>query len=132
MAKDSNRIAVSYIVNEDDDMLMGFREEEQLWCNPAGHIHVGEDPHEGMRRELVEETGLDAIKIELCHVEYSKKKDIMLYLFKITVDKDQKVDFSNDPDKEFSEVVYKDPNDVKDKLHVPAEENIAIQYWINN
>jgi len=130
--KDSNRIAISYIVNCDDDILMGFREKEQKWTTPSGHIHKGEDPHCGMLRELKEETGLDAVCIDLCHVEFNKDKNLMLYLFKITVDADQEVDFSKDPDKEFSEVKYKDPNDVKEELHVTAEENIAIQYWLKS
>ena len=114
-----------------DNILLGFRQSEGLWCCPAGHIHEGEDPHEGMRRELKEETGLDAIDISIVKVQYNKDKKLMLYLFKITVDCDQEVDFSKDPDKEFSEVTYKDPNDVKDELHVPIEDNIAIKYWMD-
>ena len=132
MSKDSNRIAISYIENEDGDLLMGFREKEQAWTNPSGHIHEGEDPIVGMQRELLEETGLDIKTIKLCHVEWNKDKGLMLYLFKITVDSDQEFDFSNDPDEEFSKIAYKDPNDVKDELHVPVEENIALKYWINH
>lgn len=132
MSKDSNRIAISYIVDEHGDMLMGFREKEQKWTSPSGHCHEGEDSHEGLRRELKEETGLDVKTIKLCHVEYNKTKDLMLYLFKITVDRGQEIDFSKDPDKEFSEVKYVDPNDVKEELQVTIEENIAIQYWLTH
>lgn len=132
MAKDSNRIAVSIITDVFDNVLMGYREKEGLWCCPAGHIHVGEDSYEGMRRELKEETGLDVVEISLVRVEWNKEKKIMLYLFKIKVDEDQEVDCSKDPDKEFSEVIYKDPNDVREELHVPIEDNIALKYWLED
>lgn len=130
--KDSNRIAISLITDMFDNVLMGFREKEQLFCCPAGHIHEGEDSYEGMQRELFEETGLDCVDIKLVKVEYNKDKKLMLYLFKITVDPTQAIDFSKDPDKEFSKVEYVDPNNVVEKLHVPVEDNIALQYWINN
>lgn len=130
--KDSNRVAISLITDIFDNILMGFRQKEQKWTNPSGHIHVGEDSHEGMQRELKEETGLDVLSIELVKVEYNKEKKLMLYLFKITVDDKQKIDFSKDPDNEFSEVTYKDPNDVKDELHVAIQDNIALKYWMDS
>jgi len=129
MPKDSNRIAIALITDHKYDMLMGFRDKEKTWCNPSGHIYEGEDPYAGCLRELKEETGLDGIDIKLCKVEYNKEKDLMLYLFKVTVDTNQEIDFSNDPDKEFSSVIYIDPNYIIDDLHVPAEDNIAIKYW---
>ena len=132
MSKDSNRIAIALISDHKDDLLMGLREKEQKWTNPSGHIYEGECPYEGCRRELLEETGLDVISIELCRIEYNKKKGLMLYLFKVTVDPKQEIDFSNDPDKEFLSVGYIDPNEVADMLHVPIEENIALKYWANH
>lgn len=132
MSKDSNRIAIALISDHKDDLLMGFREKEQKWCNPSGHIYEGECPYEGCQRELKEETGLDVISIKLCKVEYNKEKGLMLYLFEVKVDPEQEVDFSNDPDKEFSSVGYVDPISVVDALHVPIEHNLALKYWANN
>lgn len=128
--KDSNRIAICLITDKSDNMLMGLRKEG--WCNPAGKIHEDEDPYVGAQRELKEETGLDAESIELVKVEFNKEKSMMFYLFKIEVDKNQEIDFSKDPDSEFTAVEYKDPNEIKDSLHIPVEDNIALKYWISH
>jgi len=111
---------------------MGKRNDSKKWCAPAGRAEGKEDIHLAAVRELKEETGLDAVEIKLVHVEYNPKKRIMLYLFKIIVDSNQKIDMSGDPDEEFSEIEYIDPNDVIDQLSVPADDNVAIKYWINH
>ena len=130
MSKDSNRIAIAYITNDEDDILMGKRNDNGKWTNPGGHIHVGECPYEGMARELKEEAGLDAKSIKL--VDCAKNGKLMLYLFKVEVDPEQEIDVSGDPDEEVNDWNYTDPNDVKEELHVKPEDNILIQYWINN
>ena len=132
MSKDSNRIAIALITDCHDNMLMGYRQKEEKWCNPSGHIHEGEDPYTGCQRELFEETGLDVVDIKLCSVEWNGKKKLMLYLFKVTVDPNQEIDFSKDPDEEFSHVTYMDVNNIVEELHVPVEENVALKYWINS
>lgn len=48
------------IVRRGDEVLLIFRDKEQDWTFPKGHIESGEDAGQAMVRELKEETGLDA------------------------------------------------------------------------
>lgn len=130
--KKTKRIAICLITDANDNILMGKRKDNGLWTCPAGGAYSKEDIHLAAKRELLEETGLDAVELKLVKVEYVVKKSIMLYLFKITVDVAQVFDITKDPDLEFAELKYVDPNEVIDSLTVPVGENIAIQYWINN
>lgn len=132
MSKKSRRVAICLITNHKGDILMGLRNDCKMWTTPGGHIEEGEDPYEGAQRELEEETMLDADDIQLVKTVWVKKKNLMLYLFKISPNARQMPDPSNDPDKEFEMLDYVDPNDVKDNLHVPLEENIALKYWMEN
>jgi mutator protein MutT len=125
--KKSKRIAIALIVNDQDNILMGKRNDTDKWTVPAGKIEKGECPFVGMARELKEETGLDAKNIQMLKCEF--KKDMLFYLFKVEVNEDQEVDCSKDPDKECDNFTYEDPFDHLDELHVPAEINIAIKYW---
>lgn len=126
----SKRIAISYIVNEKDELLMGKRQDCQKWTTASGHIEEGEDAYVGMIRELKEETDLDVESIKLVKVVWEKHKKLLLYLFEIKTSGE--VDASNDPDEEFGEIKFVDPIEVIDELHVPCEENIAIKYWFDN
>jgi 8-oxo-dGTP pyrophosphatase MutT (NUDIX family) len=128
--EDSKRIAIALVTNENDKVLMGKRNDTDKWTMPAGNIEKGECPFMGMARELKEETGLDAVDMKLVNCEM--KGDMLLYLFKVEVDADQEVDTSGDPDKECDDFTYEDPFDHLDKLHVPADRNLALKYWAHN
>jgi 8-oxo-dGTP pyrophosphatase MutT (NUDIX family) len=128
--KNSKRIAIGLVTNENDNVLMGKRNDTDKWTMPAGSIEKGECPFMGMIRELKEETGLDAIDIKL--VDSQIKGDMLLYLFKIKVDLNQEIDTTNDPDNECDDFSFEDPFDHIEELHVPAEENLALKYWAHN
>ena len=130
MSKDSNRVAIALITNDRDEILMGQRNDNNRFTNPAGHLKVGEDSYCGCQRELKEETGLDAKDIKL--VKCYKKGKMMLYLFQVEIDPAQPIDTSKDPDQECSMWYFIDPNDVRDEMHIPLEENMAIQHWIGS
>ena len=132
MAEKSKRVAICYITDENDNILMGMRNDCSLYTIPCGHVENGEDPYEGAARELKEETGLDAIDIKMIGCKIEPKKNIMLYLFKVKIDPSQTIDTTRDPDQECDMWFFMDPNDVKEELHVPVEENIALKYWIEN
>ena len=130
--KRSRRVAINLIVDGQDNILMGRRSDNQKITVPAGHIMSKEDPHRGAIRELKEETGLDAKDIKLVGSHWDKDRNLILYLFKVTVDPEQAIDVSGDPDKECETWSYQNPNDVVEELHVPIEHNIALKYWIND
>lgn len=126
----TKRVAVGLIVNSNDKVLMGKRNDTDKFTVPAGHIEKGECPFLGMARELKEETGLDAKEIKL--VQAGIQDNILIYLFKVEVDCDQKIDASNDPDNECDGWTYEDPFDHIEELHVPASKNWALKFWANN
>tara|TARA_R100000951_G_scaffold19275_2_gene16094 strand:+ start:4321 stop:4716 length:396 start_codon:yes stop_codon:yes gene_type:complete len=130
IGKKSKRVAIGLITNSEDKILMGKRNDTEKWTTPCGHIEVGECPFLGMARELKEEAGLDAKNIEL--VKVGMQDGMLLYLFKIEVDEDQKVDCSGDPDEECDDFSYEDPFDHIDELHVPASKNWVLKHWANN
>jgi 8-oxo-dGTP pyrophosphatase MutT (NUDIX family) len=126
----TKRVAVALITDDADNILMGKRSDNSKYTNPAGKANEDEDIYDTMIRELKEETGLDVIDLSIIKVR--KINNLLIYLFKVTVDKNQKIDTSKDPDKECLSYDYIDPNEVKDNLHIPIERNVALQYWANN
>ena len=126
----SKRVAVCLVRDWKDDILMGKRNDNDLWTNPGGHIENGECAYEGAIRELKEETGLDCVDIDL--VKVAKNGSMLVYVFETKVDWDQEIDCSKDPDKECDDWEYKDPNDICKELHVPIEKNVLLKYWIEN
>ena len=78
-----------------------------------------------------EETGLEAKDIKLVKVSFIKDRNLILYLFKID-SYEGEIDISKDPDKEFSDVSFKNPMDIIEELKVPLKDDIALQYYINN
>jgi 8-oxo-dGTP pyrophosphatase MutT (NUDIX family) len=126
----SKRVAAALITDDSDNILIGKRNDNGKYTNPAGKANVNEDIYDAMVRELKEETGLDAIDLSI--VKVKKINDMLIYLFKVTVDKNQKIDTSKDPDKECLSWDYIDPNDVVENLHIPLERNVLLQYWANN
>lgn len=124
------RVAIALITNKEDKILMGKRNDTDKWTVPAGHIEEGECPFQGMARELKEETGLDAENIKLVECKFSG--NMLFYLFKIQVNPKQTIDTTKDPDQECNLFTYEDPFQHIEKLHVPAEKNMAIKYWAEN
>ena len=124
-----SRAAICFIVNEEDKILMGRRNDNDRFTVPAGGADKGECPFVCAARELKEETGLDALGIDLIRCGVNEQ-GVMLYLFKITVCPKQTIDTSGDPDKECDIFEYTDPFDVIDILHVEAKDNWVLQHWV--
>jgi 8-oxo-dGTP pyrophosphatase MutT (NUDIX family) len=54
------------------EVLLIHHRKEDRWCLPKGHVEPGESVLEGARREVVEETGLDTVRLgpEVSTVHY--------------------------------------------------------------
>ena len=60
-AKDSDKVSKAVITKEDGALLLLRSTGQKFpgkWDLPGGHIHVGEDPKDGLIREVREETGI--------------------------------------------------------------------------
>jgi 8-oxo-dGTP diphosphatase len=127
--RDTNRFVAILVRNSVDNVLMGLRNDDFAWCSPGGHLKAGEDFASGAHRELKEETGLDALEMKLINIQKIGK--MMIYLLEAKVDQNQEIDMSKDPDGEYSICEYVDPNDVRDNLHIPLENNVVLKHWMN-
>ena len=68
----------SVIIYKNGKVFLQKRRDNELWGNHGGCVEIGETVEETARRELLEETGLVANKLELFNV-YSGKD--MLYTY---------------------------------------------------
>jgi ADP-ribose pyrophosphatase YjhB (NUDIX family) len=107
---------------------MGFRNDDFKWGCPGGHLKVQEEYFSGAVRELKEETGLDATELKL--INFTKVGKMLIYLIEAKIDPLQEIDPSGDPDKESSLWLFVDPNDVRDRLHIPLEKNVVLKHWM--
>ena len=59
--KDSKNVSKAVIIKEDGALLLLRSSTEKFpgkWDLPGGHVHEGEDPKDGLIREVKEETGI--------------------------------------------------------------------------
>ncbi|HTJ73243.1 MAG TPA: NUDIX domain-containing protein [Verrucomicrobiae bacterium] len=83
------RIAVRGIIFKDGKLLSQKltayrRDNRDFWCTPGGGLDMGEQLEEGLRRELIEETGIDPKVGRLLFVQqFSEdgKKEQMEFFF---------------------------------------------------
>jgi 8-oxo-dGTP pyrophosphatase MutT (NUDIX family) len=133
---DARRIA-TVAVRHGDHLLMGKRRDNGKWTVPGGHVDEGEDMIEGAKRELREETGIgDSEHMEeltdLHKGEDLEKKPLHVQAYQIKYDDKPSTSMLKDPDGEVERWKWVDvsnglPEDIKNKLHVPAERNILMQ-----
>ena len=56
----THRVAVNaFLINSDRFLLLKRTREPLIWGPPGGRLHSNEDPHQGLKREVLEETGLE-------------------------------------------------------------------------
>lgn len=104
--------------------LHGLRTDNRLWSQPGGHFKPGETPSEAAKRELKEEIGLE---IPLKEVKSKRIGDILVHLFVGDMPEDQAIDFSADPDKEFTTVKFLDPS-LHPNMHIPKDRNLLVSW----
>jgi len=129
--KDSDRVAVIYIEDEQGRVMMGKRNDSGKWANPGGHIEKGEDPYQGAVRELWEETRLVPKSIKMRAVKWLQDKNMLLYVFDVRCES-YNSDASKDPDKECNSWEFVDLIDIVDELDVPLEYNAVVRYHLRD
>jgi 8-oxo-dGTP pyrophosphatase MutT (NUDIX family) len=125
------RFSFVLVIDPLDNILMGQRNDNKLFTNPGGHVENQECPFIAAFREFLEETGVALKSVDLLKVFFTKDKNLV-YLFRGEMPEEYKFDTSKDPDKEVAGWKFVDPSDIVEKLHVPAEDNEIIKYWLNN
>jgi 8-oxo-dGTP pyrophosphatase MutT (NUDIX family)/GNAT superfamily N-acetyltransferase len=119
------KVASVAVFDSDKKLLFGKRKDNGKWSMPGGHLNEGEEPLEGAKRELFEETGLKSNNFE--YLGENTVRDVLIYAYKCTIDK--KPTTINDPDKEFTEFQWvnsdKLPENIANNLHSPK--NVTLQ-----
>jgi len=126
----TNRVAMALICDHKGDVLTGIRNDNGKYTVPGGHLNKGEDPFEGVARELKEESGLDAKSMKI--VKVTKKGKMLVYVMKVEIDPNQEVDATQDPDQECDTWFFMDPNETVHNLHVDLEDNTVLQAWMES
>lgn len=65
MGKKFQLCGASVIVYKDNKVLLQQRKDNKCWAYHGGHVEMGENVEDAAKRELLEETGLIANKLDL-------------------------------------------------------------------
>ena len=101
------------LVVKNDQILLNLRADTKTWGIPGGSMELGETLEEAARRELLEETNLNAQNLELLHVFSGKP----MYFEYPNGDKVHSV-----------AVLYKAQN-VTGELQIADDESLKLQYF---
>lgn len=130
----SRKIAVIAIEHPHYDglYLHGLRSDDNTWCMPGGHFESGEDNVEAAGRELFEETGLVADLSEVYDHETLdwQGKPLRIFLF-IGKNPHGNLTAVNDPDAEFVQFKYINPESDDYKFRTPKERNVLLM-WLHD
>lgn len=83
------RVSIRGLVQEGNKFLLGFHKEEENWETFGGGLDFGEEVHETLKREIMEETGCEVSYISeqpvlaLPHIVHNKREMDWFYNFPI-------------------------------------------------
>lgn len=122
---DSPGVALVTAYNDQGELLLGRRRDNNKWTVPGGHLNPGEDPRDGAERELHEETGLRPVSLSFLR-EFETANGLMLYCFSAYVTGEPHSEL--DPDDEVDEWKFVDvseglPSRYFNNLHGPDPES---------
>jgi 8-oxo-dGTP pyrophosphatase MutT (NUDIX family) len=127
-----NRVALVLATDVFGRVLFGKRNDNSRYTIPAGHLEPGEDPLEGAKRELLEETNLVPTSITFLK-ESPGPNGMKLFLFSALVQGTPSG--ANDPDQECEHWEFVDcrdgiPKNIYNNLHGPDDDyNIVRQVF---
>jgi 8-oxo-dGTP pyrophosphatase MutT (NUDIX family) len=114
-------------------LLLGRRNDNDLWTLPAGHLQEGESPADAAKRELSEETGLEAKSLSPL-TTYALADGTVLHCFSAFVTGEPHG--ANDPDHEVDEWKFVEvgeglPKRIANKLAGPKdlEQNLLLRLF---
>jgi 8-oxo-dGTP pyrophosphatase MutT (NUDIX family) len=116
-------------------VLMGVRQDNGRWTEPGGHLNKGEEPLDGIIREVREETGIrlkgsDLDWLGSKNVTKPDGKELEVHAYRADLKSEPDTDVKKDPDKEvfgWNWVPLKNgslPESIDKNLHVPAKHNV--------
>lgn len=91
-------VAAMMVHRPDGATLWGRRRDSGLYTTPAGRLNPGEAPEAGAARELFEEAGLRADKMQKLGVAKNPRANV--HCFRVDVSADAQPTSENDPDRE--------------------------------
>jgi 8-oxo-dGTP pyrophosphatase MutT (NUDIX family) len=114
-------------------VLMGRRRDNNLWTMPGGGLNPGEQPLDGAKRELFEETGVTAKNLKFLGdqvVAGKSGKPIHVYSYALEGEPQTRTDL--DPDQEVQKWNWIDcrhglPLSVASESHVPPDQNVTLK-----
>jgi len=66
MVSRNHYVATGYIYDRNTDrFLLILHKKSWKWLPPGGHLNGGEEPHKGVQREILEETGVEGRILDL-------------------------------------------------------------------
>lgn len=92
------QVAAMMVHRPDGATLWGRRRDSGLYTTPAGKLNPGETPEAGAARELFEEAGLRADKMQKLGVAKNLRANV--HCFRVDVSADAQPTSENDPDRE--------------------------------
>jgi 8-oxo-dGTP pyrophosphatase MutT (NUDIX family) len=134
-------VASVAVFNPDGKLLFGLRRDDGKWSLPGGHLEPDERPERCAARELLEEVGLipesETLKALGNDVVTGWRGDtIRVHAFRCNIPPGQDVKFDNDPDGEFHDHEWVDPEFIPsyilENLHSPKNvvlRMLGLQDW---
>ena len=130
-------VSIALVYGANNAILMGKRRDTNKWNFIGGGLEGNETPAECVAREVFEEVGVNMLPENYKYISTTETEEgIKLHLFEIHTRitwNDDIFTTTFDPDGEFGEIDFFPVEYVKnlakdDKLHIPANKNIAYQH----
>lgn len=128
------KVAQKALLTKDGKVLITRDEGDgEIWEIPGGRLHAGEEPREGLKRELLEELGVDCIIHECISVQqfyHVRDGSSALLLAYRTTMVDETQDFSVDPI-EVSDMKWVSKDDWRDNALFSEYEKVLAAFFNN-